>query len=425
MVERANRRVMESRIFRTRGASGYLGDQDRYLSAHDATILNYGFIGCGMMGQEHMRNTLLAGRARVHGLFDPAAQSLEHARQQVLKKQDGEAPVSYRSLEEACTDPATDALIIATPNFTHLEVMRQAVKSSKAIFLEKPIATSVDDAYEVCQLAASHPYPVRFGLQYRYKAIYAEAIEEVFERQAIGRVHSVNMLEHRFPFLDKVNQWNKFNAYTGGTLVEKCCHYFDLLNLFAGGTPKRVFAVGNQAVNFREFSYANRPADGLDQAQVTVEYDNGVIGGFSLCMFAPGAREELVVCGDAGRLHASEEAQLGDGNQNLLQVWRGENGASRTTCPTYPSYIARAGHHGSTFFEHLAFSDDVITGENPKTLAATRARLADGFWSVALGAASQVSIERKEAVDVAELLPLGFAPIELGVPATVQPIQAG
>jgi hypothetical protein len=39
------------------------------------------------------------------------------------------------------------------------------------------------------------------------------------------------------PFLDKVNQWNKFARFSGNTLVEKCCHYFDLLTCSRSHTP--------------------------------------------------------------------------------------------------------------------------------------------------------------------------------------------
>ena len=85
------------------------------------------------------------------------------------------------------------------------------------------------------------------------------------------------MLEHRFPFLDKVGQWNKFDANTGGTLVEKCCHYFDLMNLFADARPVRVFANGNQSVNFKDFERDGKSADCLDQANVLVDYANGVM----------------------------------------------------------------------------------------------------------------------------------------------------
>ena len=399
-----NNQVENSRMFKRGSALGYLEDEDRFLTARADPEFSFGVIGCGMMGQEHIYNALLVGRAKIGGLYDPAAKSIDAATRLIARNGQQEAPRIYASLAQAVADPDTDALIIATPNYTHIDVVRTVVGSNKALFVEKPIATTVADAFEVCQLAAAHSQPVRFGLQYRYKSVYAEALTEVFERRSVGRVHSVNMLEHRFPFLDKVQQWNKFSAYTGGTLVEKCCHYFDLMNLFSGGNPQRVFAVGNQAVNFHNFVYDNKKADGLDQAQLSIQYDNGVIGGFSLCMFTPGTREELVVCGDAGRVHASESALLGEANENRLEVWRGENAASSVRAPEYPSYITKAGHHGSTFFEHLSFVDElsggVVSGPN----------LADGLWSVAVGAAAQLSIERGVAVDVAEVLPAGFDP---------------
>ena len=401
-----NNQVENSRMFKRGSALGYLEDEDRFLTARADPEFSFGVIGCGMMGQEHIYNALLVGRAKIGGLYDPAAKSIDAATRLIARNGQQEAPRIYASLAQAVADPDTDALIIATPNYTHIDVVRTVVGSNKALFVEKPIATTVADAFEVCQLAAAHSQPVRFGLQYRYKSVYAEALTEVFERRSVGRVHSVNMLEHRFPFLDKVQQWNKFSAYTGGTLVEKCCHYFDLMNLFAVGNPQRVFAVGNQAVNFHNFVYDNKKADGLDQAQLSIQYDNGVIGGFSLCMFTPGTREELVVCGDAGRVHARESARLGEANENRLEVWRGENAASSVRAPEYPSYITKAGHHGSTFFEHLSFVDElsggVVSGPN----------LADGLWSVAVGAAAQLSIERGAAVDVVEVLPAGFDPAQ-------------
>lgn len=400
--------VTQSTAFRSGRFFDYLEENDRYLAAPATPTLRYGVIGCGMMGREHMRNATLTGRAAIGGIYDESSRSVEHAlknlrRSSAYASEGAATPIVYNTLKEACADPTTDALIIATPNHTHLEVLRTASQHRKAIFLEKPIATTIEDSIEVCRLAKRHALTVRFGLQYRYKAIYAEAMNEVFERRSVGQVHSVNMLEHRFPFLDKVGQWNKFNNQTGGTLIEKCCHYFDLLNCFADSKPKTVFALGNQAVNFRDFNYNDKPADGLDQAQVSIGYENGVIGGFSLCMFAPGTREELTVCGDQGRLMAAEQALLGEENSNLVEVWRGENGASSTSSPAYPDYIQKAGHHGSTYYEHLAFADEVA---NSKT---THPNLEDGFWSVMVGAAAQASIERGCAVEVEELLPADFS----------------
>jgi len=394
--------TQNARLFARAPALDYLSDEDRHLSRPHAAEYCFAIIGCGIMGTEHVRNTLLEGRAYIGGLFDPSPNSVAQAQQTIRRYGQTKPAREYDSITEVCGDPEIDAIFICTPNYTHLEVLRGVLDADKAIFLEKPIATSVEDAWQVCKLAAAHPHLVRFGLQYRYKAIYAEAIHEVLDRKSIGTVRTINMLEHRFPFLDKVGQWNKFNEYSGGTLIEKCCHYFDLLNLFAQGQPLKVYASGHQAVNFKNFSYQNRVADSLDHASVIVDYDNQAVASFELCMFAPGSNEQLIINGDYGRLRAEENSTLGGPNTNSIEIWRGEQGASTLSHPHYPSYIDDAGHHGSTFFEHAAFVDDLVSGGN------TGPTLAEGFWSVAVGAAAQHSIATAQPVQIEELLPTDF-----------------
>jgi predicted dehydrogenase len=52
-----------------------------------------------------------------------------------------------------------------------------------------------------------------------------------------------------------VNNWNRFNKNSGGTLVEKCCHFFDLMTLIADSMPVRVMASGGQDINHLDESY--------------------------------------------------------------------------------------------------------------------------------------------------------------------------
>ncbi len=389
-----------SRAFRNHRAIGYLTPEDRYLAAPGEPELRFAFIGVGIMGQEHIRNTLLEGRATVAGIHDTSAESIEFTLAALAK--DGVTPSVYPTVEAAAADPTVDVLVISTPNHTHVDMMRAVAGCDKAIFLEKPLATTLADAAEIHRLASAHERLVQIGLQYRYKAVYREALEEVLTRQVLGTVRSVQMVEHRFPFLDKVGQWNKFDAFTGGTLVEKCCHYFDLMNLFAGSRPTRVFATGAQARNFKDFSRDNRRADGIDQANAILEFANGVQGNFSLNMFTPGSREELVVCGDDGRLHTVESARLGAAHHNHLSLWLGDEGVSRETTPAYPPYIEQAGHHGSTFMEHIVLVDNVLNGSRDG------AGLDDALWSVIVAQACQLSIQRGEAVAVEECIPEGM-----------------
>jgi predicted dehydrogenase len=262
------------------------------------------------------------------------------------------------------------------------------------------MATTIKDAYEITQIANGYQAIFQLGLQYRYKAICEEAIHEALERKSIGEIKLINILEHRVPFLDKVNQWNKFSKYSGGTLVEKCCHYFDLFNLFAQSKPVSVYASGSMAVNFRNFEYNDEKSDILDNAYVTVVYENEIRANFSLCMFSPMFYEEIIICGDQGRIRAyeNEDFMRAARPKTHLEIMRGESKPSKITTPTYPWYIEESGHNGATFFEHIYFIDN-IEGKDTSTASAE-----EGFWSVVIGAAAEKSIKQGKIINIEELI---------------------
>jgi len=391
---------LRSRFFARSPYFSYLPDRDRYILSLDQSRHKFNVIGTGMNGQEHIRITLLEGRATIHGIFDPNPSSVERARQVYAQYAPQASLVVYDSLEQACHDPEVDGLIVCTPNYTHYEIVKTAISSGKHILLEKPMATTVQDAYEINGLARQYEATFQVGLQYRYKSIYVEAIYEALERKSIGNIKTISILEHRIPFMDKVNQWNKFSKYSGGTLVEKCCHYFDLFNLFAQARPVSVFATGSRAVNFLDFAYGDEKSDIIDIALVTVIYENGIRASFNLCMFAPMFYEELVLCGDEGRLKASENRDFlpEPRPKTHLEIMCGEKRPSRTTTPAYPAFLEEAGHSGSTYFEHVNFVDNI---EGQETNSATAE---EGFWSIVVGVAAEESIKTGRLVNINELL---------------------
>ena len=377
----------------------YLPEQDRYLVAKKEARYKLNIIGAGIMGAEHIRLTWLEGRAAVHGIYDPNPGSVQSAQRESEFYAPGHQLVIYDSLEAACNDPDVDGLIICTPNYTHLDVLRVAAPSGKHILLEKPIATTVPDAWEITQIARSYPAVFQIGLQYRYKPIYRESIYEVQQRGTVGNVKTVSIMEHRIPFLDKVNQWNKFARFSGDTLVEKCCHYFDLLNLFAGAPAISVFASGAMDVNFTEFEYDGAKSDILDNALVIVNYANGVRARFDLCMFAPLFYEELVVCGDNAHLKAWEREDFTKHDQKArLEITAGVDQTTRVSELAYHSTIGKSGHSGATFYEHKEFIDRI---EGQPTSMATAE---EGFNSIAVAAAAQESIKRGQVVQIADYL---------------------
>ncbi|WP_191601577.1 Gfo/Idh/MocA family protein [Marinomonas algicola] len=377
----------------------YLNENERHFFAKAPAEFRVSLIGCGMIGMEHMRVATRVGRTAIHGVFDTNERSINVAREEFAKVTD-EDFIVYDSLEAACNDPEIDGIMICTPNYTHLDILKVAMKSGKPIFMEKPMATELEDAYEITKMAKEYGSVLQIGLQYRYKSIYSEAIHEVLERRAVGDVKMINILEHRIPFLDKVNQWNKFSKYSGGTLVEKCCHYFDLLNLFAESRPLRVYATGSQSTNFVDFEFKGEKSDILDNAFVTIEYENGVRAGFNLCMFAPMFHEEIVICGDEGRVKAAEMEDFGESERlrTEMEVFCGQYRPSKTSKPSYPKLIEDSGHNGATWFEHMAFADQMA---GKKTNSAT---VEEGFWSIVVGSAAEESVNTGKIIEINDFL---------------------
>lgn len=379
----------------------YIAEEDKYMFKRTAPTYKFNVIGVGMMGLEHVKCTLMEGRADIHGIYDECQNSIDMAVPIINKLRRGKEVTVYESLEEACSDEGIDGIIIATPNYTHIDVLRVAIKYNKHILLEKPMATDLLEAYEMLEMAKTYQSVLQVGLQYRYKANYVEAIHEAKERQSIGDIKNMFIMEHRIPFLDKVKQWNKFSKYSGGTLVEKCCHYFDLFNLFADSRPKSVYAVGSMAVNFLEFERNGEKSDIIDNGSVIVKYENGIVGNFSLCMFAPMFYEELVLTGDKGRLKTSHSENFSDNQDSKVhfEVTHNEIGLPvRISKPAYHNGIGTSGHNGSTFYEHKYFVDRI---EGDKTNTAT---VEEGFWAVVVGIAAEQSIKKEREINIHDML---------------------
>ena len=383
------------RFFEKSLGQQHITDADQYLYKSPKSTHALAVIGTGTIGQEHMYVATLLGRTRVHGIYDSQSQSMDSAEKN-FKDYSEQPLIRYADLASACSDPEVDAFLICTPNYTHADVLKVAMRSGKPIFLEKPMATTLADADAIVKANDAYPSFIQVGLQYRFKAQYLEAFYEVQQRQSVGVVKTISMSEYRPPFLDKVGQWNKFNQNSGGTLVEKCCHYFDLINLLANAMPLRVYASGGQAVNFLDFQKDGIPADIDDHAFVIIDYANGVRANFTLNMFCHDFTEELVVTGDSGRLVTNElfNVHQQQPSRATIALEKGEWGASKETDVTYAREIEESGHHGATYYEHVAFVDQL---DGKKGEAATTVQ---GLWSMIVASAAQHSIATQQAVDI-------------------------
>ena len=354
-------------------------------------VLRYGVIGVGMMGCEHIRNLQAINGCAVVAFADTHETSRTNAKHLVAEA------TSYVDYREMLADEQLDVVVIATPNQTHSAIFDDVIKSGVHVLVEKPLGINIAECQKMIASETQHQRPGRVvwvGLEYRYMAPTSRLIEEV-ESGSCGAVKMIAIREHRFPFLKKIDNWNRFSKNTGGTLVEKCCHFFDVMSLIAHSQPVSVYASGGQDVNHLEEIYDGLRSDILDNAYVVVNFANGVRGTLDLSMFAEGSQNEQEICvvGDKAKI----EAMMPDSVVRIGTRKGGRDGVVEIQV-TQPDGVVPGFHGGASFLEHCAMQDAIRKGQKAGV------SLKDGLISVAVGQAAHISIAEKRIVDLSEIL---------------------
>jgi len=360
--------------------------------------VRYGLIGCGMMGQEHIRNVALLDGAEVTAIYEP---------DDAMARAGFALTASARrsaSLDDLVGQSDIDALIIASPNFCHVDQMEEiAAKRALPILVEKPLFTDPSDAAKLKAFRDSYRAPVWVAMEYRYMPPIAAFLERA--ATATGGVQMLTIREHRFPFLPKVGDWNRFNRYTGGTFVEKCCHFFDLMRLTLASEPIRVMASAAQSVNHLDECYDGETPDIIDNGYVILDFANGSRAMLELCMFAEGSRyqEELSAVGPGGKIEAFVPgpgrfwpSDLGPAPiSKVIESPRHPKGPVEIEIPVDASLLEAGDHNGSTFYQHQRFLD-LVRGQKSQPDVS----LMDGWRAVMMGMAAQQSAAEGRSVDI-------------------------
>lgn len=365
------------------------------------TNINYGMIGCGMMGQEHLRNIALLEDTAVLGIVEPDPDMQAHA-----SKLAPDATF-HDSIESLLNDERLDCLVIVSPNFCHADQLLEiASRRALPILVEKPLFTKLSDIIKLRDFEKKYPAPVWVAMEYRYMPAVAALIETA--HNDTGGIDMLSIREHRFPFLPKIGDWNRFNANTGGTMVEKCCHFFDLMRLILQSEPVRVMASAGQAHNHKDESYDQQTPDIWDHGYVIIEFASGSRAMLELCMFAEGSRyqEEISAIGAAGKIECRVPGPT--------RFWASDLGAPPVAqltvsprnppkphsieIPVDPELLEAGDHNGSTFYQHQKFAE-VVRGNG-----AVEVTIDDGLMAVVMGMAAQHAAATNQTVLISDIL---------------------
>ena len=357
--------------------------------------VRYGLVGTGMMGVEHLANLAITPGAVVTAIADPTRASLGWARD-ALGPERAARVAAFADSSALAASGLVDAVIVASPNNTHRDVLTPLFGEGIAILCEKPLATTIDDARWIVEQAEASDAPFWTAMEYRYMPPAAAFIDEI-HGGTIGVLKMLSIREHRFPFLPKVGDWNRFARNTGGTMVEKCCHFFDLMRLITQSEAVRVYCSGAMDVNHLDELYDGARPDIIDNSYTTIDFANGVRAMLDLSMFADGAenQEEIAAVGDAARL----EVLIPEGAlvRSPRVGFRNPKQVTRRVVEVDPLALDAGSHHGSTYYEHQRFIA-AVRGEGPVEVTAR-----DGLMAVAIGTAAEISAREHRVVEMCEL----------------------
>src|SRR6476659_2338745 len=316
--------------------------------------LRFGFIGLGAMGLSHVHSirTLCPDAAEVSALCATNEANVEKAL--------AEAPQAkiFKRKSDLIQAPL-DGIFVSTPNFTHAKLAEEILAAGKHLFLEKPVAITREECYRVLELAERSNRIVMIGHELRYSPFF-QKIKDLVSAGEVGRPRMVWTREFRGPFQKKAGDWIQDERLSGGCLVDKNCHHFDLMNWWVGARPQRVSAFGGCAVN--------RVIEGEhqvnDHATVSYEYENGVSGTLQLCMFAldfPSEDLEMGIIGDAGML-VTRISRI-----EVLQWKRGANQKDPIIHKVHASRGEGWGNHLGFDEIHEEFINCILENRQPPT----------------------------------------------------------
>ena len=259
--------------------------------------VNFGVIGCKGMGWSDMRSHLLMDDVDCIALCDVDQSVLDERASQVTEAR-GNKPKTYGDYRKLLKNKDIDAVIIGTPDHWHCRMMVDALEAGKHVYVEKPIANSIQECNIMLAAAKKHGKIVQVGQWQRSGDHYQKALAYL-KTGVLGNIRLVKVWAYQgwmkpVPVLPDSSppagvdykMWlgpaperpfnkNRFHFnfrwfwdYAGGLMTDWGVHEIDIALYFMGAlAPKSVMASGGK------LAYPDDASETPDTLQTVFEYD--------------------------------------------------------------------------------------------------------------------------------------------------------
>lgn len=190
-------------------------------------------------------------------------------------------PVRFEpdGLAEVVRTLRVDRVIVTTPDLTHADYIVAALSAGADVVVEKPLTTTEEGVRRIADAAQRTGRDVRVTFNYRYSPRNS-ALRRVIASGEIGEVTSVHFewVLDTAHGADYFRRWHRDKGNSGGLLIHKASHHFDLVNWWIADAPTRVFASGG----LRFYGAENAAARGLSARPERGTTDSHLRDAFSL-----------------------------------------------------------------------------------------------------------------------------------------------
>ncbi len=249
--------------------------------------INFGLVGAGRIGKIHAEN-ILANFPFVN-LKAVVDLKLDFAWAEKVG-----IPVRSQEIAAISDDPKIDAVVIATPSNTHVQMIEVMAEAGKYIFCEKPIAFEPDMIRQAIAAVEKAGVILQVGFNRRFDPDFLK-VRQTVESGVIGEPHIINMTNR-----DPKRPALEFIPDSGGLFMDFCIHDFDMIRFLTGSEVDEIYVRGANLVDSRIGELGD-----IDTALLTLKMSNGTLGIINVCRETNyGYDQQVEVFGSKGSILA-------------------------------------------------------------------------------------------------------------------------
>ena len=168
--------------------------------------------------------------------------------------------------DKLLADVKPDLVVVTSTDATHHAYIVPALRAGARVITEKAMTTDREKAAQIMQAVADAGGELSVAFNYRFNPVHAK-VRELLAAGAIGEIVSVHfewLLDVRHG-ADYFRRWHRYREHSGGLMVHKASHHFDLVNWWLGAEPRVVYGQGRLAF-YGANGFRHGHARGYDRA---------------------------------------------------------------------------------------------------------------------------------------------------------------